>query len=260
MSTPHLLLYFGDGRPDVLAALPLTDSVNVVAGPATQALAATLGRPLILLAIGPKGGAELARWVDAHGLDGVAGVGLVGVTAPWAERRCERGCTTEACFYAADALLPLAPLEPLRAVAERAHRRELICPACGTGKVGPDTDDGRHFVCARGHAFTPDWLSLGVACAPDDGVCSGCGGSGGIATGPNVPPFQFADCPVCSGTGKALSSKVVGLELLNDGVELYEGIDECEVKRGGATLICYQTREEIVEHGVRAALKALGAQ
>ncbi len=42
-------------------------------------------RPLVLLAVGSECGATLAAWVDAHGLEGVAGVGIVGVTAPWAE-------------------------------------------------------------------------------------------------------------------------------------------------------------------------------
>ena len=41
------------------------------------------GDSLILLAVGPDGGAALARWIAEQGLDGVAGVALVGVTAPW---------------------------------------------------------------------------------------------------------------------------------------------------------------------------------
>jgi hypothetical protein len=78
-------------------------------------------RPLVLLAVGPECGATLAAWVAVNGLEGVVGVGLVGVTAPWAEReecRCEGKALFGPCPHDR---IPLGFLEPLRGVAERAR-------------------------------------------------------------------------------------------------------------------------------------------
>ena len=79
MTSPMILAFCASGdRERVLQAanrIPLyalfTDTAH--------AMAREVPRPLILLALGPEGGAELARWVDAHGLDGVTGIGLVRV-------------------------------------------------------------------------------------------------------------------------------------------------------------------------------------
>ena len=77
--------------------------------------------PLVLMAV------RCLRCIAEQGLDGVRGIGLVGVTAPWAERR-ERSC--EACMidgapcntpshWDDRRYRPLGPIEPLRSVAER---------------------------------------------------------------------------------------------------------------------------------------------
>ena len=210
------------------------------------------GEPLILLAVGPEGGATLARWVDAHGLDGVAGVGLVGVTAPWAERG---GCDDPA-HKGAPCGRPLPSLEPLRAVAERARGGEPCSECGGSGDVRtPGTyaaslsaheyGDSRCGSClADGRAFP---LRLVVACSPDDGVCAKCCGfwrDGG------------PQCSVCSGTGKALSSAEVMFELSGER-RLYEGIDDFEATTGGLTTIHYPDRAALAEHGLRDVVERL---
>ena len=145
-------------------------------------------RPLILLAIGPEGGAALARWVEAHGLEGVAGVGLVGVTAPWAERGAVAfGDVDEPTSVYAGAVppltehLPLGPLEPLRAVAERA-RVGRPCSTCGGSGIAFDLL-GRKGPCKRCSAALAYPLRCVIACAPDDGVCGVCDGRVVVAKG-----------------------------------------------------------------------------
>jgi hypothetical protein len=127
-------------------------------------------RPARLIAVGPEGGAALARWVAEHGLDGVQGIGLVGVTAPWAERlqgRCSKHyhlCGDEACDPT-EHRLPLGPLEGLRVAVERARRGQM-CAHESCILSGQDCGE-------RVYPFR-----FVVACAPDDGVCVACEGTG----------------------------------------------------------------------------------
>lgn len=209
-------------------------------------------RPLFLLAIGPEGGAALARWVDAHGLEGVTGVGLVGVTAPWAEREfCCSGCSGVGlrgpCPYDRT---PLGPLEGLRAVAERARVGEP-CPC----EHHPDPNR----VCASCINRHINSIRFVIACAPDDGVCGVCGGSGEERI---EPPYvlepEIRDCATCGGTCGALSSADVALELSGER-SLYEGIDDFQATTGGLTVIHYPTRAELDKHGIAAVLKAIGS-
>lgn len=146
------------------------------------------GDPLILLAVGPEGGSALARWVEAHGLDGVVGVGLVGVTAPWADR-IQRVDSRHAQWPCA---LPLGPIEPLHAVAQRARVGEP-CPECGgSGDIrkpgsyvaslsSHEYGDPRCGAChGDGCAYA---LRCVIVCASDDGVCADCGSTGAVDDG-----------------------------------------------------------------------------
>lgn len=229
MSAPIVLLFMDDpyqAAPSFIDGAILANAHQ----PGLSATAELRARgPLILLAVGPEGGAALARWVAEHGLDGVAGVGLVGVTAPWAERtpRTCPACDTlgapcgSSIHYDDRRFLPLGPLEPLRAVAERARKGESCNECNGRGDVripgshsaslsDHEYGDPRCGGCAAtGRVFRP---RLVVACAPDDGVCPspGCGGRGWHYG----PGFSRPQCDRCAGSGKALSSAEVACELL----------------------------------------------
>lgn len=201
-------------------------------------------RPLVLLAVGPEGGAALARWVEAHGLEGVAGVGLVGVTAPWAGRVEPCGyCSACRAPQPAGSYVPLDPLEPLRKVAERARVGEP-CPC----EHHPDPNR----VCASCINRYTNSLRFVVACAPDDGVCAECGGSGEIVISDSVDGFW--NCVACSGTGKALSSADVARELSGD---TCVRLDVWQVTHGGVTISHYPTRADLDKHGLAATLKAV---
>lgn len=207
---------------------------------------------LILLAIGPEGGAALARWVDSHGLNGVVGVGLAGVTAPWAERRSPLTQTLEESDAGRGAPfpLPLGPIEPLRAVVEMARVGEP-CPC----EHHPDPNR----VCASCINRYARSLRLVIACAPDDGVCAACGGSGEERIEPPyVLELEIRDCATCGGTCGALSSADVALELSGERCP-YDGIDDFQATTGGLTVIHYPTRAVLAEHGLAAVLKAVGS-
>lgn len=236
-------------------------------------------RPLILLAVGREGGAALARWVEEHGLEGVAGVGLVGVTAPWAERgacygewlggsgghkrwkRCNAPADYVSSFDADDAdpeplcqkhfdsLHPKSRemwkpawvlLGPLEPLRKVAERaREGIAPCFCGSKLG----------CAKGPVGYP--LRIVVACAPDDGVCVLCKGRGRQGSAWDVEGSY--DCPVCGGEGKALSSADVAAELLGQGGDVRWEM----AINGGLSTQMYPTRVELDKHGLAAALKAV---
>jgi len=202
-------------------------------------------QPAHMLAVGPEGGAALARWVAERGIDGVRGIGLVGVTAPWAERRASTVREFWRSPHETTTRLPLGPIEPLRAVAERARSGEPVERALVVG-VGPEPA-GRY----RGTRYS---LRFIVACAPDDGVCpsGGCGGRGWHYG----PGFSRPKCERCSGTGKSLSSADVARELSGER-RLYDGIDDFEATTGGMTTIHYPTRAALAEHGLRAVVAGL---
>ena len=223
---------------------------------AAHAMAREVPRPLILLAVGHEGGAALARWVDAHRLDGVAGIGLVGVTAPLAEPRCclcHGGKTIATGLTglldrklvpcplckggASPPTLPLGPLEPLRKVAERARRGNL-CP--------------KHFYLHPDEHCEPSahGLNLVIAAAPDDGVCP-CLDMGG----PRIP---WDDCGMCNGTGKVLSSADVSYELtgINADGSPDSGLPP-RIDRGGVTVRSYETRAALTDHGLRTVIETL---
>ena len=168
-------------------------------------------------------------------LEGVVGVGLVGVTAPWAER-IE---VAEKFGFGEIDFLPLGPLEPLREVAERAR---LDCPQ-------PCPYGANCEVCA-GRPITS--LCFVIAAAPDDGVCAECGGSGEIVISDSVDGFW--NCVACSGTGKALSSADVARELSGD---TCVRLDVWQVTHGGVTISHYPTRAALAEHGLRAVIERL---
>ena len=261
MSGPDLaLLVFGDTAPvvSILPAGQASECVVVHGMPANARGWTSQGEPLILLALGAEGGAALARWVDAHGLDGVAGVGLVGVTAPWAEREplLHGPCFLQDCDHIIEERLPLGPVEPLRAVAERARRCAPLCPSCRSERVRPDTDDCKHFICACGHAFTPTPLRIVIACAPDDGVCRTCNGDGFVYGDAFCEGGSPENCSECGGTGKALSSADVALELSGERA-LYDGIDDFQATTGGLTVIHYPPRPDLDKHGIAAVVGRL---
>lgn len=222
-------------------------------------------RPARLIAVGPEGGAALARWVAEHGLDGVTGVGLVSVTAPWAERwasvqapRCPK-CFGErtrpdtddckhwicACGWAFTPL-PLGPLEPLRAVAERARRGQM-CAHESCILSGQDCGE-------RVYPFR-----FVVACAPDDGVCVGCRGKAAHQYRKGSAYNML--CAPCLGTGKALSSADVAKELLGApngaDVRYSEGRPGTSARAGGLSVVSYQSRAALDEHGLRAVVERL---
>ncbi len=100
------------------------------------------------------------------------------------------------------ARVDLGPLEPLREAAERA-RVGASCKACSG--AGWRYRDGKQCPrCAGRKRIYP--LRLVVACAPDDGVCLGCGGEGKrYVEGGFAGLGRARPCWDCSGTGKALS-------------------------------------------------------
>jgi len=188
-------------------------------------------RPLVLLAVGPEGGATLAAWVDAHGLEGVAGVGLVGVTAPWAARL---GCDDPA-HKGAPCGRPLPSLEPLRGVAEQARRatkRLWDISVLPMRKIDP--------------------LLLVVACAPDDGVCVGCQGRCS-----HMGFDEGVDCKTCDGTGKALSSRDVAAELVGSLPGPWTANPATFGGADGVQGLLYPTRAALDEHGLRAVVARL---
>lgn len=202
---------------------------------------------LILLAVGPEGGANLARWVEAHGLDGVVGVGLVGVTAPWAERRSPIAQTLEEADAGRGAPfpLPLGPLEPLRKVAERAREGVLCCVCEGVPMIGK-----ARCACAGKNYTYP--LRFIIAAAPDDGVCAFC--VEGLTLDMDDEPL----CRMCDGTGKALSSADVAYELtgINADGSPDSGLPP-RIDRGGVTVRSHETFAALTEHGLRSVIERL---
>jgi hypothetical protein len=100
-----------------------------------------------------------------------------------------------------------------------------------------------------------DPLRLVVACAPDDGVCVVCEGTGAHKGWLRPAP----DCSACAGTGKALSSRRVAEELIGVPVERTRiGNTHPQVfANGGCSAILYPTRAALDEHGLRAVVERL---
>lgn len=234
----------GSNRGRVAGALLTPDPPMLLWHDAAGVDIAAKHRPLHLLAVGPEGGASLARWVEAHGFEGAEAVGLVGVTAPWAERG---GCDDPA-HKGAPCSRPLPSIEPLRAAAERARVGEPVERAVtGVGRAPIGMSHGRSYP-----------LHLVIACAPDDGVCANCK-RGYWARDPG----EWAPVCDCKGRG-ALSSKAVADELIRsttraDVTAINHG-GPIQQTWGGLTMISYPTASVLSSHGIQAALKALGAQ
>jgi len=253
------------GRQDRWLAWPESEGI--------ESLIAT-GRPCYLIAVGGEGGAALGRWIETHGLDGVAGVGLVGVTAPWAARRmcpaCRskplesrtaanspmnraiaRGETHYTCGLCRGSCVQIGPLEPLRGVAERARRCASLCPSCRSERVRPDTDNCTHFVCVCGHAFTSTPIRLVIACAPDDGVCAGCKGVGVVCEAHAPDDCDCESCECCDGRGECLSSANVACELVGDPMRAVTPDVACyRDVYGGIKTLQYESRDALAEHGL----------
>lgn len=242
--TEHTIVVFGAGH---LTVEPALRASGVRARVLHCAPMITPDDGLTLIAVGLEGGADLARWIDAHGLDGVRGIGLVGVTAPCAERvpTYHAACSIPGCDHEESEALPLGPLEPLREVAERARRGDE-CTTDGCGAVHHEypvyCDE-----CNMGQTFA---LKFVVACTPDDGVCRTCGGMGRVPCDASNCIGADHECDVCNGTGKVLSSADVAAEL----------VDKLGVLRpnvGGASLFEYPSGAALTEHGLRAVIENL---
>lgn len=237
MTLPILLAFCASSDRERVSAAADAISIYALFTEVGRCMAREGSRPLVLLAIGPEGGASLARWVEVYGLDGVAGIGLLGVTAPWAER-IQRVDSRHAQWPCA---LPLGPLEPLRKVAERARVGEP-CPC----EHHPDPNR----VCASCINRHIHSLRIVIACAPNDGPCK-CLDMGG----PRIP---WDDCGLCDGTGKVLSSAEVAYELtgINADGSPDSGLPP-RIDRGGVTVRSYETRAALTDHGLRTVIETL---
>lgn len=266
MSPPDFaILVFGDDSAvrAVCGALPPgqpSEGVVVHHMPANAFGWQSQGEPLILLGIGPAGCASLAAHVAGRGLDGVRAVVLVESSAPWAERTKKQscpacgfpGCDGPGCTCPCHPRIPLGPIEPLRAVAERAREGERCSTCNGAGDIpfgsgdrcqvcDPDGGDGD----GRGRVYP---LRLVLAACPEAPTCEAC------ATWPSHLRWG---CATCSGTGRMLSSAEVARELGWEPLaNLPQIVDGCHAfTTGGLSALSYPTRTALLEHGLEAALR-----
>jgi hypothetical protein len=205
-------------------------------------------RPLVLLGVGREGCEAVARRCAA-GLDGVVAVVLVGPSTPWAERvpAMVGGMPPiggggqprdETWTPRYEDRRPLGPLDPLRAVAERAR---LDC--------SNPCPDANHCEVCGGHPRDP--LRLIITAHPEAELCAACDGDGILfVDAPLRKDRTFKDCPVCTTTGRALGSAEIARELVTftyreTGVWLGEG---------GVSIIEYDTRAAHDSHALAAAL------
>lgn len=219
----------------------LTDSIEVYFDDDTIDISCEC---VVLLAVGGDSAAPLVRWIGRHGLDSVTGIGFVGVTAPWAEPYRTEPPVLDRMVAALEASrvyggarvahVPLGPLDPLRVLAERARRGQM-CAHESCILSGQDCGE-------RVYPFR-----FVVACAPDDGVCVFCEGTGAHKGWLRPAP----DCSACAGTGKALSSADVARELSGD---TCTRTDVWQVAHGGVTIRHYPTRVALIDLGLRAVV------
>jgi hypothetical protein len=197
---------------------------------------------VVLLAIGGEGSASLVQWIGRHGLDSVIGIGLVGVTAPWADRgtcygewvggsgghkrweRCGAPSDYVSSFDADDAdPEPLCQKhfdalnpnvrdmwKPARVLLGPLEPLRSVAEMCRIGKPcrscrGKGKDGGCKS-CQYNGSFYP-W-TFAIACASDDGACAACKGDGAH------PGWVRGSCDLCDGDGECLSSSVVARELV----------------------------------------------
>jgi hypothetical protein len=269
-----IVVAYRSQEPDARDHARLAAPEGVVFYPADVRLdvvrAAHNGAPLILLGIGPVGCAELARRIAEHGLDGVAGIGLVGPEAPWAERKALCACGIDLHDVGADdrgwcrfcgcvdvvRRLPLGPLETLRAVADRARERCYGCDNTGTARA--------NFGQANAAWFCPDCIRLVLSCHPEPARCAECRGQGdsnvcdicGVdEDGQNDCGYSGA-CADCSGTGRALGSSEVATEMSGS-----DAAHACAIHLsytdGGLSVLTYPTRAAHDEHAIKAVIERL---
>ena len=94
-----------------------------------------------------------------------------------------------------------------------------------------------------------------VAFDPIATTTDGRGWSYGPETDATPKAYSRDGCAPCQGTGKALSSADVALEL-SGARSLYDGIDDFQATTGGLTVVHYPSRAALDKHGLAAALKA----
>ena len=244
MTAPLILAFCAPGTkgaPDRRRVQVATDAIGarwaLWCGESTTQLADELGdSPSILLGVGAAGCAALARRVEQDGLEGVVAVVLVDPGAPWAERERCGGCAPDGTCDGAGSILPLGPLEPLRAVADRARiawtcgdwlgdngkpeapkKRECTKPATRWSIVYENATvavyDTNHEDLApwmgweSGENVQPlDEVRLVIACHPEPAACAACNGDGSRGTISWGAYGQATNrrCDACSGTGRAL--------------------------------------------------------
>lgn len=210
---------------------------------------ALYGAPLILLGIGEDGRAAVARRVEADGLDGVAAIVLVAPSAPWASRVRPKwapcGLLDHDGSCGCDGYVPLGPLEPLRAVAERA--RLGVCDSC-------------QFVYGPGHIEAPckHTARLVVTAHPELVKCEACGGIGQLRRRGDF--VEWRPCAACSGTGRALgpadvAREMCGLTLADlTAVPATDGEALVHVA-GGISILQWRTRADHDREAIGAALR-----
>lgn len=292
MSKPDCaVLLYGDVSVNaVTAALPPWfghGGIDVHRMPANKHAWSSQGEPVVLLGIGREGCEAVARRVS-EGLDGVVAICLIGPEAPWAEsvRHCDQcSLTLAACCcdgskrLSSTLRLPLGPLEPLRAVADRAR----MSWTCGdmVGKDGnpvaptardcdrPATrwsyvyDTATIAVCDTNHDDCEPWDGWGhaegtsairvckviITCHPEPAVCAECGG-----LGDHRLISKPSECPACAGTGKALGSREVAAELCGEMAGPYSA-NPATFVTGGIRGLLYPTRAAFDSHAIADALR-----
>lgn len=242
----------------------------------------------VLLGVGREGCEALGERLAEDGLEGVSAVVLVGPEAPWAERLpsprpvdcdCEKWCarcegTQMLCSWCGEAWgricdpakhhqgLSLGPLEPLRAVAERA-KTGTACEGCGGRGYYLGLDNDCDECGGHGRSYT---FCLIIAAHPEPMKCEACGGAkvvgsvGGL-DGEILKSTRRERCPVCCGTGKALGSAEVARELAGpapDRVVLCTGEQVAipRVERTGSFVVLhYAALAALEEHALGTSLR-----
>jgi len=215
------------------------------------------GVPLVLVGVGMDGCATLAAYVAEHGVERVSAVVLIEPSAPDTERvpvldmgGVIIGAPSPTGTVKYGERRPLGPLEPLRAMANEA-RRAANCAKCHRGHPFAACDPAAH------------GLTLIIAGCPEAPPCEACGGSGEWTeyfTDANGDNDRLAPCPTCDGTGRMLPSDQVAAEIASGPVG--EFIMRPPPPRytytwasGGLSIIVYEGRASLNEHGLKDALK-----
>lgn len=194
--------------------------------------------PIVLVGIGSEC-ASLATALRGHEREPrIRAICLLGPVAPWAER--------------AAGGLPLGPLEPLRAVAERARRACSGCDSAGSIEVQRNgIATGARSKCSMcGGAQA---VRLIVTAHPERINCEAWGGTG---QKPRTWTDWHADpMPACKecrgGTRKPLGPAEIADELIGEAKATDYGVAEIF---GGLEVLTYQSRSD---HDGRAVVDAL---